>query len=66
MTLWRTEPVGAVCVSTEQRDPREDPAVEFRYVDISGIDRNRKTIAESHTLVGAKATEPGAQGDSEG
>lgn len=55
MTLWRTEPVGAVCVSTEQRDPREDPAVEFRYVDISGIDRNRKTIAESHTLVGAKA-----------
>lgn len=51
----RTQPVGAVCAPTEQRDPREDPAGEFRYVDIAGIDRVHKRIAESQVLLGAEA-----------
>lgn len=40
---------------TEQRNPTHEPSVEFRYVDIRGIDRIRKTIAESSSIVGADA-----------
>ena len=55
MTGWPTQLIGAVCMSTEQRDPRDSPAGEFQYVDIAGIDRGRKRIAVFHTLLGADA-----------
>ena len=55
MTAWRIPPIGAVCTPTEQRDPREGPAGKFRYVDITGIDRVHKRIAESQVFLGAEA-----------
>ncbi len=55
MNPWHTQPIGAVCTPTEQRDPRDGSAGEFRYVDITGIDRVRKRIAESRTIPCADA-----------
>lgn len=55
MTAWRMEPISAVCTPTQQRDPRENPACKFQYVDIGGIDRTHKRIAESRLFVGAEA-----------
>ena len=52
---WAVAAIGDVCEPTEQRDPRSDPAGKFHYVDIAGIDRVRKTIAEYQTLPGADA-----------
>ena len=40
---------------TEQRNPSQEPSAEFRYVDIRGIDRTQKTIAESSSIRGADA-----------
>lgn len=55
MTGWTSQPIDAVCMPTEQRDPRERATGEFRYVDIAGIDRVQKRIAEFHTILGADA-----------
>ena len=52
---WSITTIAAVCESTELRDLRRDPAGEFHYVDISGIDRTRKAVAEHQTLLGADA-----------
>ena len=52
---WSVATIAAVCESTELRDPRRDPASEFHYVDISGIDRTRKAVAEHQMLLGADA-----------
>ena len=52
---WAAVAIGDVCEPTEQRDPRSDPAGKFHYVDIAGIDRNRKAIAEYQTMPGADA-----------
>jgi type I restriction enzyme S subunit len=52
---WRTQPIEAVCEPTDQRDPSAEPSSEFRYVDIAGIDRVHKTIAEFQVLLGAEA-----------
>ncbi len=55
MTPWPEHRVGDLCMPTELRDPRRDPADTFRYVDIAGIDRTTKTIVEPPTLLGAEA-----------
>ena len=47
--------IADVCEPAELCDPRRDPASEFHYVDISGIDRTCKAIAEHQTLLGADA-----------
>ena len=47
--------IADVCEPAELCDPRRDPASEFHYVDISGIDRTCKAIAEHQTLSGANA-----------
>ena len=52
---WGIAAIAEVCEPTEQRDPRQDPAGEFHYVHISGIDRVLKTIVEHQTLLGANA-----------
>ena len=52
---WDVATIADVCEPAELRDPRQDPAGKFHYVDISGIDRTCKAIAEHQTLSGADA-----------
>ena len=52
---WDAATIADVCEPAELRDPRQDPASKFHYVDISGIDRTCKAIAEHRTLSGADA-----------
>lgn len=52
---WRRCAIDSVCEPTSQRDPRELPAVVFRYVDISSIDRERKIIGGAAELLGSEA-----------
>lgn len=52
---WDAATIADVCEPAELRDPRQDPASKFYYVDISGIDRTCKAIAEHRTLSGADA-----------
>ena len=52
---WGTAVIAEICEPTEQRDPRQNPADEFHYVDIAGIDRVHKTIVEHPTLMGIDA-----------
>ena len=55
MMGWSAVAIGDICEPTEQRDPRRDPAGEFHYVDIAGIDRIHKTIVQHQTLLGIDA-----------
>src|SRR5438105_3663390 len=55
MKRWPTKPLGELVRRTEQRDPRENPTEEFCYVDIAGVDNERKVIVASKQLVGADA-----------
>ena len=55
MTVWRTVSIGDVCERTEQRDPRREPDAQIQYIDISGIDRSHKVVAESQPMLGADA-----------
>lgn len=52
---WNVTTIDDICEPTEQCDPRREPTTQFRYVDITGIDRVRKTIGEYKTILGAKA-----------
>lgn len=52
---WYAATIADVCEPAELRDPRQDPVGKFHYVDISGIDRTCKAIAEHRTLSGADA-----------
>ena len=52
---WGVAVIAEVCEPTEQRDPRQNPAGEFHYVDIAGIDRTLKAIVEHQTLMGIDA-----------
>ena len=52
---WSGAAIAKVCEPTEQRDPRQNPAGEFQYVDISSIDRTHKAIVEHQTLMGIDA-----------
>jgi type I restriction enzyme, S subunit len=48
--------IDEVCVErTENRDPRKEPDVSFRYVDISSVDNRRKVITEARSLLGKEA-----------
>ncbi len=52
---WDIATISDVCEPTEQCDPRREISGEFNYVDIAGIDRIHKTIAEHQTMLGADA-----------
>ncbi len=52
---WDKQKLGEVCFETEQRDPGKNPAKEFRYVDISGIDNVSKKINEFRLILGSEA-----------
>lgn len=47
---WPTATVGDVCLATTQTDPMRLGRPTFRYVDISGVDRDAKTITKADEL----------------
>ena len=52
---WSTVPIGQVCLETAQRDPRTAPSRSIRYVDLSAIDRESKSIVTSAEIQGIDA-----------
>lgn len=42
---WLQTTMGEVCLPTVQKDPSRNGAGSFRYIDISGIDREQKSIS---------------------
>lgn len=52
---WGTVKIGRLCDKTGMTDPRRKPDVSFRYIDISGIDRELKRIATTTDIAGADA-----------
>ncbi len=52
---WPFVPIEVVCDPTGFVDPRRDPGRPFRYVDISSIDRDRKTIQSAPEILGEDA-----------
>jgi type I restriction enzyme S subunit len=55
MKNWPKQPLGELTLPVEQRDPRKNPADEFSYVDIAGVDNQAKAIVTINRIVGAKA-----------
>lgn len=55
MMKWSIATIADVCEPTEQIDPRREIPGNFQYVDIAGIDRTYKRIAEHRTVLGAQA-----------
>jgi type I restriction enzyme S subunit len=47
---WYQATVGDACVATSQVDPARSGKPSFRYVDISGIDRDAKTISKADEI----------------
>jgi len=59
---WQWVRLEEACeAQTGTRDPRVEPAKEFRYVDITSVDNNRKRILKAKTLVGKDAPSQGRQ-----
>ncbi len=52
---WPTARIGALCTRARKTDPRLSPDSSFRYIDISGIDREQKCIASTAELLGSDA-----------
>lgn len=52
---WRVVKIGSLCTPVETTDPRRHPDEAFRYIDISGIDRELKRIATTTEILGADA-----------
>lgn len=52
---WSAVTIGSLCERTGTTDPRRRPDVPFRYIDISGIDRDLKRIALASEMLGADA-----------
>lgn len=52
---WDNLQIGRLCLPTEQRDPRAVPNTPFKYVDISSVDKDHKTITSVQELFGRDA-----------
>lgn len=52
---WRVVKIGSLCAPVDMGDPRRRPEKSFRYIDISGIDRELKRIATTTEILGADA-----------
>ena len=52
---WRWVRLREVCESANNVNPRREPLGEFRYVEISAIDRVTKTITNPKTIIGSAA-----------
>ena len=49
--LWRAEPIAGLCVPVKSIDPRQRfGGGSFRYVDISSIDNDAKSITDARTI----------------
>jgi type I restriction enzyme S subunit len=52
---WLQPTIGDVCEPTSQTNPATSGRESFRYIDISGIDRDAKVIARADTIPCAEA-----------
>jgi type I restriction enzyme S subunit len=52
---WTAVTIRSLCERTGTTDPRRRPDVAFRYIDISGIDRDLKRIGTAAEVMGADA-----------
>lgn len=52
---WERTALRDVCLPVATTRPDESPEDEFTYIDISAIDRTRKTIAEPKVMIGRDA-----------
>lgn len=52
---WQAKKIGALCEAVSKTDPRRKPDDTFRYIDISGIDRDLKCIATAAEIRGEDA-----------
>ncbi|WP_067515298.1 restriction endonuclease subunit S [Endozoicomonas ascidiicola] len=50
---WTTTTIGSVCSKPQQRKPEDDEV--FRYIDISSIDRQTKTVKGGAVIIGKDA-----------
>ncbi len=54
--VWKHVPLGEVCSWVDSCDPRQEaPDETIKYIDISAIDRERKTIVDVKELLGKEA-----------
>lgn len=52
---WQAKKIGTLCEAISTADPRRKPDDTFRYIDISGIDRDLKCIATTAEIRGEDA-----------
>ena len=52
---WEVKPLYALTLSTEKRDPSQEPDTEFRYIDVSSISSERNQISAFEELMGYDA-----------
>lgn len=52
---WPYVDISKVCLKTSIRDPRKTRDASFLYVDISSVNRNSKTIANTPEILGEEA-----------
>lgn len=52
---WRKVTIGSLCERIGTTDPRRRPDSAFRYIDISGIDRDLKQVSVASEMRGADA-----------
>ena len=55
MSLRKPIEIGGLCERIRTRNPQDQQDVEFSYIDIAGIDKERKSIVETKRLTGAEA-----------
>jgi len=52
---WNLVPIGDICASVAKVQPKDNPTVGFKYIDISGIDNKRFMVAETKAYYGNNA-----------
>jgi len=52
---WEIPTIGDICSKVHKVNPKDDPASEFSYIDISGIDNEHFRIANTKRYAGADA-----------
>ena len=52
---WEWKELNSICEKTENIAPNKTPSVQFNYVDISAIDREKHIIAEVKEILGKDA-----------
>jgi type I restriction enzyme S subunit len=47
--------IGKLCLPTEQQDPGMFPDEHFKYIDISAVDKDAKTVVQTQEILGREA-----------